>query len=56
MTPTKDSDQVIEVMALFQKLRDWIDNNPNGLESSPQTIKLSSNFAMTSASQQLFLP
>jgi hypothetical protein len=32
MKPVKDSTEVIEFMALFQKLRDWIDDDPNGLE------------------------
>ena len=32
MTPVKDSPEVIVFMTLFQKLRGWIDDNPNGLE------------------------
>jgi hypothetical protein len=32
MKPTMDSSQVVEFMALFQKLRDWIDDDPNSLE------------------------
>jgi hypothetical protein len=32
MNPAKDSTEVIEFMALFQKLRDWIDDDPNDLE------------------------
>lgn len=32
MSATKDSDEVIRFMTLFQKLRDWIDDNPNDLE------------------------
>jgi len=32
MKPVKDSTEVIEFMALFQKLRDWIDDDPIGLE------------------------
>jgi hypothetical protein len=32
MKPAKDSTEVIKFMALFQKLRDWIDDDPFGLE------------------------
>jgi hypothetical protein len=32
MKPVKDSTEVIEFMALFQELRDWIADDPNGLE------------------------
>jgi hypothetical protein len=32
MSIAKDSTEVIDFMALFQKLRDWIDDDPNDLE------------------------
>jgi hypothetical protein len=37
MSSTKDSEEVVRFMAQFQKLRDWIDDDPDGLEALAAT-------------------
>jgi hypothetical protein len=50
MKPVKDSIEE-EFMALFQELRDWIADDPIGLERSRQMMKLSSGFSGASNSR-----